>query len=71
MPRAQTPHNPCQYCGQHLMPVKSIEWDTRRYHKKCFKEIKIMEQAEKRQQYQLEDDYKRFDILRRLNYKFF
>lgn len=67
MPSARHQQAPCQYCGKCLMPVKSIEWNARRYHKKCFKEIKISEQVEKRQQQIFEDDYRRFDILRRLN----
>ena len=54
---------PCAYCDRGLMPVKSIEWDTRKYHKKCFKKIKNLEEMTRMYNIRLEEE-KRYNQIR-------
>lgn len=64
MSRAQNLKKKCLHCGKCLMPVKSMEWDTRQYHKKCNKEIKTMEEGIIRTTQLEEDDYRHFEIIK-------
>ena len=57
---------PCEYCGRGLMPVKSLEWDTRRYHKNCNKKIIALENAQRLYKIINDEQNKRNKLMERL-----
>ncbi len=59
-------HAPCDYCGRGLMPISSMDWDGRRYHKRCFKKIEQIKALARRNELELEAAQQRSLLLERL-----